>query len=191
MKKDPASPNWAFLSKFEVWHDGQLYLRRWRIFECPWFGIYIHNIKRPDRDRDLHDHPWPFISFVLKGAYVEEVPCKKHNQKIYSCPTEINFVEWCNLKRATDSHRIKSTFDEGVWTLVLRGRRQRVWGFHTKDGWKPWHEYLDENQDPLTKDLKSLKHKEADVVVHIPNWLETKIKVGVIGVLVQGQCTIA
>jgi hypothetical protein len=28
-------------------------------------------MKRSDYDREGHDHPWPFVSFVLKGGYWE------------------------------------------------------------------------------------------------------------------------
>ena len=142
MIKDKASPNWAFMSTFEVWHDGQLYLKRWRLFECPWFGIYLHKICRPDRDRALHDHPWPFVSFLLKGWYFEETPCKEHDQNIWKCTNGLYPVYWFNRKKATDSHRITEVEDGGVWTLVLRGKRQRVWGFYTEKGWVPWNEYL-------------------------------------------------
>lgn len=144
MKKDLSSPNWAFLSRFRVYHDGLLYLWRLRIFECPLFGIYLHKIYRPDRDRDLHDHPWPFMSFILRGAYIEEHFCPgtlcgpgRHTNRI--------FVKWFNWKKkATDAHRISSILGCGdpVWTLVLRGRRQRNWGFYTEDGWVPNEEYL-------------------------------------------------
>lgn len=144
MDQDKASPNWAFLSRYDIVHDGRLYLRRWRLFECPLFGIYFHKIYRPDRDRDLHDHPWPFVSFVLKGFYEEELPCPGNNCG-YGYHIHINYVRWFNKKKATDSHRIKAIQAKKlpVWTLVLRGRRCRVWGFHTKDGWVPWNEYLE------------------------------------------------
>ena len=34
----------------------------------------VHNIKRSDHDRALHDHPWNNASLVLKGGYWEVVP---------------------------------------------------------------------------------------------------------------------
>jgi len=163
MIKDKASPNWAFMSTFEVWHDGQLYLRRWRLFECPWFGIYLHKICRPDRDRALHDHPWPFVSYVIKGSYEEEVPCQWFTGavvpgKYLESKRTKDFllgkreIRWFNFKRAKDAHRISEIISNQfpkslssnlpIWTLVLRGKRQRVWGFYTEKGWVPWNEYL-------------------------------------------------
>jgi hypothetical protein len=34
----------------------------------------VHNIKRSDLDRALHDHPWKNISIVLMGGYWEVMP---------------------------------------------------------------------------------------------------------------------
>jgi hypothetical protein len=46
----------------------------------------VHNIKRSDYDRALHDHPWWNISFVLKGGYWEVVP------GIYQQAREVDFA---------------------------------------------------------------------------------------------------
>jgi hypothetical protein len=37
-------------------------------------GVKLHHILRSDDDRDLHDHPWSFLSIVLKGGYWEHTP---------------------------------------------------------------------------------------------------------------------
>jgi hypothetical protein len=49
------------------------YLVRLRIVQTPWFGIYLHDIHEDDGDRDPHNHPWSFLSFVLRGYYTERV----------------------------------------------------------------------------------------------------------------------
>lgn len=33
--------------------------------------IYLHKFLRSDHDRALHDHPWNFVSIILKGGYWE------------------------------------------------------------------------------------------------------------------------
>jgi hypothetical protein len=35
--------------------------------------MYVHWIYQPDDDRDPHDHPWPFVSFVIRGGYAERL----------------------------------------------------------------------------------------------------------------------
>ena len=47
--------------------DGTLYLRRWSL-RIPFTGgwrLMLHKIARPDSARDLHDHPWWFVSLIL------------------------------------------------------------------------------------------------------------------------------
>lgn len=48
-----------------------LYMKRWRLIHRKWFGVRIHHIVRSDGDRELHDHPFSFVSFILKGGYWE------------------------------------------------------------------------------------------------------------------------
>lgn len=51
-----------------------LYLRRFYVWEKRWcpFRIFIHKIARSDDDPDPHDHPWNFLSLILKGGYVDQ-----------------------------------------------------------------------------------------------------------------------
>lgn len=41
------------------------------------FGIsvYLHCFLRSDDDRAMHDHPWPWLSWILQGGYDEITPC--------------------------------------------------------------------------------------------------------------------
>lgn len=148
---EPPSRSWTLFHRFDIRDaDGTVYLRRWRIFECPWFGILLHQINGPDKDSDRHDHPWDFISIVLRGGYVEQVrPCRWGPRDHVSirefskwARTGEREVRWFNRKRATEPHRIVCLFRAPTWTLVLRGPRKRTWGFYTEDAWVPWHVYL-------------------------------------------------
>lgn len=51
--------------------DGSAYLTRWG-FRSKWFSVYLHKLDAPDPGTDLHDHPWPFVSIILRGGYVEQ-----------------------------------------------------------------------------------------------------------------------
>lgn len=59
--------------------DDRLYLRRyyltpdWWIFRWLPVRIFLHHIVRDDDDRDPHDHPWKFWTFILWGAYRENI----------------------------------------------------------------------------------------------------------------------
>lgn len=50
--------------------QGVPYMHRYYLLEWPW-RIRIHEILRSDEDRDMHDHPYDFVSIMLKGGYIE------------------------------------------------------------------------------------------------------------------------
>ena len=138
---------WAFMRRFDILDaDGGLYLRRWRIVQTPWFAIYLHKIARSDKDRDLHDHPWSFVSLILRGGYDEVL-----DGAASWFPTTANAWakpvrrRWLSLsfRRATDAHRILRLHRTPTWTLVLTGPRRRDWGFYIDGkGFVDWRTYL-------------------------------------------------
>ena len=143
--------------------DGDLYLTRWVLFNRFGFKIFLHHIHRSDWDRHLHDHPWPFVSFLLKGSYSEWTQMDPGKIQAlrevwydtfpeFSRPPDTKpksnylfsrVVRWINLKLdPTVPHRLQ--LDNGpVWSLVFIGRKVRSWGFHTEDGFVDYVEYLD------------------------------------------------
>jgi hypothetical protein len=133
---------WAFCRRFDILDEktGALYLRRWRLVQTPWFGIYLHKIAMPDKDRDLHDHPWSFVSVVLRGGYDEKL---KNRYGFAGCDG-IHKRGWLSIafRRATDAHRILSLSRTPTWTLVFVGVRRRSWGFYTDKGYVDWRSYL-------------------------------------------------
>lgn len=66
---------WAFMERFavNVGKDGVPQMVRWRLVQTPLISLYLHIWNKPDQDRDPHDHPWSFWSFVLWGGYVERL----------------------------------------------------------------------------------------------------------------------
>lgn len=114
----------------------------------------IHCIHTPDLDRHLHDHPWSFISVVLRGYYVEQRPIT-----IKPCfDDEVNpflgYREDVELtrpgarrqgsiayRRSTDRHCISYVPMDGVWTLFITFRKVQWWGFYTPKGKVYWEDY--------------------------------------------------
>lgn len=48
------------------------FLHRWDLVpRTRWRSIYLHAIFGSDNQMVLHDHPWPSLSCILAGAYVE------------------------------------------------------------------------------------------------------------------------
>jgi hypothetical protein len=116
-------------------------LRRWKLIESPWFGVFVHHLRRSDSlNRPPHDHPWSFVSVGVRGTYTE---------------TRMTYVasvgEWCTwsdtsrarfrYRKPTDLHRVVLDDPErGAWTIVLHGPRSRVWGFRDENGWQSHNE---------------------------------------------------
>lgn len=118
----------------DIKNGGDLYLRRFfltpRLFG---YRLMLHHIVRSDKERDLHDHPWPFWTLCLRGGYIEET--EKDGTKISHVAGQLKYRD------ATFKHRIDRILGE-CWTLVLTGRVVREWGFYTERGWIGWREYL-------------------------------------------------
>lgn len=120
------SPRWAFMQKFEVPdydHPERNYLTRWRIVQTPWFGLYLHRMDGPDPRPTLHDHPWSFLSVVLRGGYYE------HRLDPMTLKVERRWVTRFNRMRPSDAHFIKALRRVPTWTFVVVGRRVRTWGY--------------------------------------------------------------
>ena len=47
-----------------------LFLKDRKLFP---FNVFLHKFLKSDPD-DVHDHPWPYATLILKGGYWEWVP---------------------------------------------------------------------------------------------------------------------
>jgi hypothetical protein len=112
--------------------DSAIYMRRYYILNTPWFRLRLHHIFLSDYDC-LHDHPWNFLSILLKGEYIERRGVGVYEiDKIYKAGDIL-------YRRAEDRHRL--IINKPVWSLVFMFKRRREWGFWTKQGWLPWFKY--------------------------------------------------
>lgn len=110
------------------------YLFRLRIIECPLFGVYLHKILRADSDPSPHDHPWNFVSIILKGGYLE------FRQRLDWLPGAFEsrwyLPKQINVVRDGDYHVILELSDnKPVWSLLFVGRRKKSWGFLVDGVW--------------------------------------------------------
>jgi hypothetical protein len=116
------------------------YLKRLRIIQTPWFGVYLHWINEPDADRDLHDHPWTwFTSTVLRGGYIESVSaCTDRPSRRWTNA----WPRWSTHCMTQDMcHRIEAVAP-GTVTLIFVGRRRSSWGFYTDQGYVEHDQYF-------------------------------------------------
>jgi hypothetical protein len=115
------------------------YLHRWWILpRNRWLNVYLHRFLRSDDDRALHDHPWPSLSVIMAGEYVEHTIAAGgvNVRRRYSAGDVI-------MRRAKSAHRIEIEDHYQAWTLFIAGPAIREWGFHCPNGWRHWREFVD------------------------------------------------
>lgn len=111
--------------------DNPYMLRWWIIPRNRFFNIYLHEFRRSDDDRALHDHPWINFSYLLAGEYVE------HSILAGGVQTAIRYRKGnFKFRRAKTAHRIE--IDLPCWSLFVTGPVIREWGFHCPAGWRSW-----------------------------------------------------
>ena len=125
--------------------NGEPYLERYYVFlkdrERFPFNIFVHKFLKSDPD-DVHDHPWPYATLILKGGYWEWIPvfdlrgAKIHEYCVWRRPGSFRFAS------ANSFHRIELDPSVECWTLFMPGVKQRDWGFLVKNKWVQWQEYL-------------------------------------------------
>lgn len=153
------SKKWGFIKKSIIIREGDNvpYLIRYNLLECQWFSIKVHRILQSDLDCP-HDHPWPFLSIILSGGYIECIP-DQDSESVY----REGWLRIWNSRR----QELKKIFRVGaiLWrpakwihrlelrqrrygspltpatTLVITFKKVRDWGFWTRKGWVRQEDY--------------------------------------------------
>lgn len=93
-------------------------------------AIRLHNILRSDAGRHPHDHPWWFLTIILRGGYYEML-----FDEYGVCST----MKWHGpgsvlFRRAHTFHRLLVPTDDAkpCWTLFITGPKAQTWGFLVK-----------------------------------------------------------
>lgn len=95
------------------------YVVRWRV-EFPFGSIRVHHWLSNDDPRAVHDHPWWFLTFVVKGGYTDLSP---EGSEILEAPA-------IRFRKAEHRHTVYPLKPCGAWTVLITGRPLRKWGFY-------------------------------------------------------------
>lgn len=106
------------------------------------FNVFLHKFLKSDPD-DLHDHPWPYFTLILKGGYWEWVPQFNEQGKKIGEIAKWRKPGHFRTCKATSFHRIELDPAVECWTLFMPGPQQREWGFDTTSGWVQHEQYID------------------------------------------------
>ena len=111
------------------------YLIRYYLFlkERKWFpfNIFLHKFLQSDPD-ELHDHPWPYFTIILRGGYWEVTP----KGRFWRGPGSFRFATPKSLHRAELENGISA------WTLFIPGPKLSEWGFIVKGKWMQTKKYF-------------------------------------------------
>jgi len=122
-------------------------LSRWKLLCTPYFNVFLHCFHRSDEDREMHSHPWFFISIILWRGYVEARarPDLRRQLRAGNKTLCFNAPETIERKRffpgailfrpAWWAHRVELVDGRPSWSLVITSRKACKWGFFTADGW--------------------------------------------------------
>lgn len=130
--------------------SGHPYLVRSIVFQSKLVSLYIHRFLISDLET-LHDHPWPFFTYVVSGSYKEtmlipkytihkettifkdkpKVTYRKEKSLAFRWPKDVHRVE-------VDKTRTLLEINEAPLTVCLIGPRIREWGFWVGSSIKRW-----------------------------------------------------
>lgn len=125
--------------------NNEPYLERYYVFlkdrvHFP-FNIFLHKFLKGDPD-DVHDHPWPYLTVILRGGYYEWIPQfgpdgrKSCEIRKWRGPGHFRFSS------ANSYHRIELKPHVTAWTLFVPGSQRRDWGFLVNNKWIQHEQYL-------------------------------------------------
>ena len=124
---------------------GADYMHRYYIFlkDRKWFpfNVTLHKIVKSD-DPLFHDHPWPYLTIILKGGYWEHTPCFNSEGKQIA-----EVIKWRGpgsiiKRKANDYHWLELDEGKPATTIFFMGPQQRVWGFLLNNKWVQHETYL-------------------------------------------------
>ena len=109
------------------------------------FNIFLHKFLKSDPD-DVHDHPWPYFTIILRGGYWEWTPQFGTDGKKIG-----EIARWCGpgsfrWAGANSYHRIELDPSVTCWTLFMPGIQKRDWGFLVRNRWVQHEQYFAQRQ---------------------------------------------
>lgn len=100
-------------------------------------AVRVHTILRSDRDRWPHNHPWPYITVILRGGYWEHQ---------YNSNGQYVAIKWYGpgrilFRKAQSWHKLELPEFQEAWTLFITFRKKQTWGFNANGRFVPYYQY--------------------------------------------------
>jgi hypothetical protein len=130
--------------------DDEPYLERYYIFlkDRRWFpfNMFIHKFLKSDPGQ-VHDHPWPYCTIILRGGYWEWTPILNQAGRQLGERVQWKGAGQIRFGHSTDYHRIELEPGVTPWTLFIPGPKLREWGFLVGHKWVPHDEYFEQHKE--------------------------------------------
>jgi hypothetical protein len=122
-------------------------------------AIRVHHILRSDREAALHDHPFSYVTLILRGGYWEVV--ESRDQQPGAVRLAESALPWLDARHGnkwrveggrvatfhgagtvlwrptTIRHKLVLPHGRTAVTLFIVGPRRQTWGFYTSEGKVP------------------------------------------------------
>lgn len=107
------------------------YMYRW-VFDFKLFSVRLHKWLRSDDKRAFHNHPWSFITIVLRGSYTDVSTDKK----------EVLCKGCIRYRKSSHKHYVEVP-KEGCLSLIITGPTiDKKWGFWIDGKFKRREKYF-------------------------------------------------
>jgi hypothetical protein len=110
------------------------------------FNVFLHKFLKSDPD-DVHDHPWPYATIILKGGYYEWTPLFDGKGAKISETRHWRGPGHFRICSANSYHRIELEAGTDCWTLFMPGPQRREWGFLVSNKWIQHEQYLESRKN--------------------------------------------
>ena len=125
------------------------YMHRYYLFlrDRTWFpfNLTLHKIVKSD-DPIFHDHPWPYMTIVLKGGYYEHTPLFNNKGEKFGEVSRWRGPGSIIVRGAQEYHWLELEKGSSATTLFFMGPQIRDWGFligsNTSTDWVHNEQYL-------------------------------------------------
>ena len=127
--------------------NNEPYLERYYLFlkdrkHFP-FNVFLHKFLKSDPD-DVHDHPWPYATLILKGGYYEHIPNFNPAGALVGHTRYWRGPGHFRICSANSYHRVELKEGTDCWTMFMPGPQRREWGFLVNNKWIHNDTYLTE-----------------------------------------------
>lgn len=133
----------VYMAKVFTTYSEVPYLIRYTLFTCKFFSIKIHKALISDPE-EPHDHPWNYLSFILRGGYWEErkqaIPRESADQTDKYWNTHLKWYKPGSIlyRKGDQLHKLIIPENSYCISLIFTFKKWRKWGYLKNNRWEQY-----------------------------------------------------